>query len=65
MSAMQKRFNALMDRQNDLEAMLDAAQAENGRLTQRIIDLEAEVASLNAPKPKARIIKKESDHAET
>jgi len=65
MSAMQKRFNAMMDRQMDLEAVLDAAQAENGRLTQRIIDLEEEVTSLKAPKPKARISYKGTDNAET
>ena len=49
MSAMQKRFNAMMDRQMDLEAMLDAAKAENGQLTQQIIDLEAEIDELTRP----------------
>ena len=48
MSAMQKRFNDLMDRIMDLESMLDAATAENGSLMQRIIDLEDTVAGLKA-----------------
>ena len=48
MSAMQKRFNDLMDRIMDLESMLDAATAENGSLNQRIIDLDDTVAGLKA-----------------
>ncbi len=63
MSAMQKRFNGLMDRIMDLEAVVDASAAENGALTQKIIDLEAEIVNLKAPKPRVSISDKEADNA--
>ena len=62
MSRKQRVYNSQADHLVDLENRLDAALAENWSLTQRIIDLEQEVATLRAPKPQVRFDNMETDN---